>query len=149
MRNGKTSSAIRNRFYEYPMNSQDLKQRTKSFALRIIKLVESLPRERVSDVLGKQILRSGTSVGSNYRAACRAKSPADFVFKLGIVEEELDETIFWLELLVDSKILKFNLVETLIKEANELLAIMITSIKTTRSNRITRKSAIRNPKSTI
>lgn len=96
MRNGKTSSAIRNRFYEYPMNSQDLKQRTKSFALRIIKLVESLPRERVSDVLGKQILRSGTSVGSNYRAACRAKSPADFIFKLGIVEEELDETIFWL-----------------------------------------------------
>jgi four helix bundle protein len=131
------------------VNPPELKQRTKAFAIRIINLVESLPRGRVPDTLGKQILRAGTSVGSNYRAACRAKSRADFIAKLGIVEEELDETIFWLELFVESNILKLKMVEPLMQEANELLAIMITSIKTARINKFNFKSSIRNPQSEI
>jgi four helix bundle protein len=76
----------------------DLKQRTKSFALRIIKVVDALPKTRSANVIGNQLLRSGTSVGANYRAACRARSPAEFVAKLGIVEEEADESGYWLEL---------------------------------------------------
>jgi four helix bundle protein len=76
------------------MNQNDLKQRTKMFALKIIKLVETLPRGRTADVLGNQLLRSGTSVGANYRAACRARSSADFISKMGIVEEEIDESLY-------------------------------------------------------
>jgi four helix bundle protein len=79
-----------------------LKERTKSFALQIIKLVEALPRGRTANVLGRQLLGAGTSVGANYRAACRAKSPADFISKMGIVKEEADETIYWMELLIES-----------------------------------------------
>ena len=78
------------------MTTDELKIRTKSFALRIIKLVEALPPTRTSDVIGKQLAKSGTSVGANYRAACRAKSNADFIAKIGIVEEEADESAFWL-----------------------------------------------------
>jgi four helix bundle protein len=76
------------------MNQNDLKQRTQKFALKIIKLVETLPRGRTADVLGNQLLRSGTSVGANYRAACRARSSADFISKMGIVEEEIDESLY-------------------------------------------------------
>jgi four helix bundle protein len=83
------------------MTQDEMKQRTKTLALRIMKLVERLPATKTADVLGKQLLRSGTSVGANYRAACRAKSTADFIFKLSIVEEEADESIYWIELLVE------------------------------------------------
>lgn len=115
--------------------SEQLKNRTKKFALEVIKLVEQLPKGRTTDIIGKQLIRSGTSVGANYRAASRAKSPADFISKMGIVEEEADEAIYWMELLVESGSLKSYQVEPLIKEANELLAITVSSIKTARSNK--------------
>lgn len=113
---------------------KDLKERTKKFALRVIKLVESLPRTRTSDVLGKQLLRSGTSVGANYRAACRGRSPAEFQAKMGIVEEEADESGYWIELLTDSNQVKATLVAELHQEANELVAIAVSSIKTSRNS---------------
>ena len=87
------------------MSEYDLKRRTKNFALAIIGLVDDLPKGRTAEVIGRQLLRSGTSVGANYRAACRAKSAADFIAKMGIVEEEADECIYWTELLADAKIL--------------------------------------------
>lgn len=114
--------------------NNDLKQRTKDFALRVIKLVESLPNNRTSDVLGKQLLRSGTSVGANYRAACRARSAAEFQAKMGIVEEEADESCYWIELLTDSKQVKASRVADLLKEASELTAIAVASIKTSRQH---------------
>ncbi|HAK58981.1 MAG TPA: four helix bundle protein [Nitrospiraceae bacterium] len=114
------------------MKHDNLKGRTKQFALRIIRLVESLPKGRTSDVIGRQLLRSGTSVAANYRAACRARSTADFVAKMGIVEEETDESIFWMELLVDARIMEKKLLSDLMSEADELLAIFVTSIKTAR-----------------
>src|SRR2546426_9124482 len=112
------------------MANEDLKRRTKRFALSIIKLVEALPPGRISDVLGKQLLRSGTSVGANYRAACRAKSKPDFISKLGNVEEEADESSYWMELLHESGKVRREQVGALIQEANELLAITIASINT-------------------
>ena len=114
------------------MRGDDLKARTKSFALRIIRMVETLPRGKTADVIGRQLLRSGTSVGANYRSACRAKSPADFISKMGTVEEETDESIFWMELLVDSGQLQERLLKDLLREAEEILAIIVSSIKTTR-----------------
>ena len=116
------------------VEQKDLKQRTKEFALRIIKLVEALPKSRTSDVIGKQLLRSGTSVGANYRSACRARSPADFISKMGIVEEEADESLFWMELLIESGIVKIEKLESLMKESDELLAITVSSIKTARKS---------------
>ena len=112
------------------MDSDDLKRRTKRFALRIIRLVESLPKEQTSDVIGKQLLRSSTSVGANYRAACRAKSTADFISKMGTVEEEADESLYWMELLIEAKIVKPVKLESLMNEADELLAITVVSINT-------------------
>jgi four helix bundle protein len=117
------------------MIQEDLKQRTKNFSISIIKLVEMLPRGRISDVVGKQLLRSGTSVGANYRSACRAKSTADFIHKMGTVEEEADESLFWLQLLIDTHLLNKELVEVLMNEANEIIAIVVTSIKTARRNK--------------
>ena len=117
------------------MEPKDLKQRTKKFALRVIRLVESLPKGRTADVLGRQLLRSGTSVGANYRAACRAKSPADFISKMGTVEEEADESLFWMELLIEGGIVKSGKLESLMKEADELLAITVSSINTARKKR--------------
>lgn len=110
----------------------DLKERTKRFALRVIRMVEALPKGKTSDVIGRQLLRSGTSVGANYRASCRAKSSADFISKMGTVEEEADESIFWMELLVESDLINERLVKDLMCEAEEILAIVITSIKTVR-----------------
>jgi four helix bundle protein len=115
--------------------NENLKDRTKKFALAVIKFIETLPRGRTADIIGKQLIRSGTSVGANYRAACRAKSPADFISKMGTVEEETDEVIYWLELLIESGIVKSNKVEFLMKEANELLAITVSSIKTAKGNK--------------
>ena len=116
-------------------NENELKQRTKSFALRIMGLVECLPVGKTAEVIGRQLLRSGTSVGANYRAACRAKSVADFIAKMGIVEEEADECIYWMELLVEAKILPLTRLQPLMAEADELVAITVSSIKTARVNK--------------
>ena len=98
----------------------------------MIRLCESLPKGRTAEVIGRQLLRCGTSVGANYRAACRAKSKADFIAKMGIVEEECDECLYWMELLIDSGHIEQRLVADLMKEADELLSIVIASIKTAR-----------------
>ncbi len=110
--------------------SEELKLRTKKFALRIIAMYKSLPKSEEAKVIGKQVLRSGTSVAANYRAVCRARSKAEFISKIGIVLEETDETVFWLEILVDSKIVDLEKMELLQKEANELLAIFAASYHT-------------------
>ena len=119
------------------MDPEELKERTERFALRVIRLCSALPRNRVSDVLGKQLLRSGTSVGANYRAACRARSRADFASKMAIVEEEADESAYWIELLVESEQVKEDRVSALRAEAQEITAIAAASRKAARrhSNR--------------
>jgi four helix bundle protein len=117
------------------MNSEELKARTKQMALRVIKLASSLPKTAVANVIGKQILRSATSVGANYRSACRARSHADFINKIAIVEEEADETLYWLELLVEASIIKFEKVESLMKEVAELVAIFTASGRTAKRNK--------------
>jgi four helix bundle protein len=114
------------------MNNENLKQRTRRFALDVINLVETLPRDRVSDVLGRQLLRSGTSVGANYRSATRARSAADFVAKMGLVEEEADESAYWTDLLEASGRLRSTTAQPIIQEAGELTAIAIASIRTAR-----------------
>ena len=101
-------------------------------ALEIIALVESLPRSRTADVIGRHLLRSGTSIGANYRAACRGKSKADVISKLAIVEEEADETIYWLELLIESQTVEVSRVNLLLTETNEIVAMVVASIKTLR-----------------
>ena len=111
----------------------ELKDRFKQFSLRVIRLFQSLPKNKEADIIGRQLLRAGTSSGANYRAACRAKSVADFIHKLQIVEEELDESLFWMELLIEAKIMAENLLNDLMKEGNELLSITISSIKTAKS----------------
>jgi four helix bundle protein len=113
---------------------ENLKKRTRQFALDVIRLVESLPANRICNILGHQLLRAGTSVGANYRAACRAKSAADFISKMGTVEEEADESGYWMELLVESGKLKLTQASPLIKEAGELTAIAVASINTTRKS---------------
>jgi len=107
--------------------SQELQQRTKQFALRIIRVFKALPRNEEARTIGKQVLRSGTSVAANYRAVCRARSKAEFIARLGIVVEEIDETVLWLELLSESGILSHERLRDLQVEANELLAIFVTS----------------------
>ncbi len=119
------------------MAIENLKQRTKRFALRIIRLVESLPETKISNVIGHQILRSGTSIAANYRASCLAKSKRDFINKLKIVEEEADETIFWLELLEESGVFPITKLLTIKQEACEIFSIVVASIKTTRKNQKT------------
>ena len=118
-----------------PQNPTDLKNRTKAFALRIIRLYQALPKSGEAQVIGKQILRSGTSVGAHYREACRAKSPADFISKIEGGLQELDETGYWLELLTESSIVPAEKLTDLQKEANELTAIFVASVKTTKKNR--------------
>ena len=107
--------------------AEELQQRTKAFALRIIRVFKSLPKTDDAIVLGKQLLRSGTSVAANYRATCRARSRAEFIARLGVVVEEIDETVLWIELLGESETLPPARLSSLLKEANELLAIFITS----------------------
>lgn len=111
------------------MNAEELKKRTKLFALEVINLVESLPKTKTTNVISNQLIRSGTSVGANYRAACRAKSKADFINKLKIVEEEDDESIYWMELLEDAKVVESSKLTHIKKEADELLSIFVSSIK--------------------
>ena len=112
------------------MNEQEFKQRTKQLALRVIKLVSSLPKNTVSEVIGKQLIRSGTSVGANYRAACRARSTADLIAKLRIVEEEAEECLYWMELIVEAKLVEVTNLRSIMSETNEILAMTVASIKT-------------------
>ena len=127
-------------------NEPDLKKRTKAFALRILKLVDALPKTTAGRALASQIVRSGTSVAANYRAACRAKSSADFIAKMGLVEEEADETLFWLELLEESGLVPAAKLTAIKREVDELIAITVASIKTARRNRAA-DSAFRTPNS--
>lgn len=127
------------------MNPDELKRRTKAFSLLIIRLVESLPNTATARVIGNQLLRCGTSVGANYRAACRARSQADFISKIGVVEEEADESAYWLELLIEMGILPVDKLKNLLNEANELTAIFTSSGRTARQS-ISHKT---NPKSEI
>ncbi len=117
------------------MDKEELKQRTKQFGLRVIRLTEALPRNRVADVIGKQLLRAATSVGANYRAACRARSKADFISKIGVVEEEADESVFWLEMIVDARLMSQSRVSELLQEASELTAIFTATSRTAKANR--------------
>src|ERR1700712_765887 len=116
------------------MSHENLKIRTKKFALEVIKFVESLPPGQTCKIIGNQLLRAGTSVGANYRASCRSKSNADFISKMGTVEEEADESGYWIELLVDSGKVKITDASALIKEAGELTAITVSSINTARKS---------------
>lgn len=117
------------------MTPAEFKARTKRLALRIIRLVAALPRRRVSRAIGDQMLRSGTSVGANYRAACRARSRPDFVAKLALVEEEADETAYWLELIVESELVKPSRLRFLMQEAEEIVAMVSASRITARSSK--------------
>ncbi len=112
------------------MDETALKQRTKTFALRVMKLVGALPTDSVGRAISGQLVRSGTSVGANYRAACRGRSKAEFVAKLGIVIEEADESAYWMELIIEAELLPATRVESLLDEANQLTAIMVASRKT-------------------
>jgi four helix bundle protein len=116
------------------MNEEELKRRTKQFGLRVIKLVESLSNTTTARTIGNQLLRSGMSVGANYRAACRGRSKADFISKTGISLEEADECLYWMELLQESGIVPREKLTDLAKEADELVAIFTASIKTARAH---------------
>ena len=115
-------------------NKNDLKERTKKFALRIIKMYSSLPKSREAELLGTQVLRSGTSVGANYREASQGRSRAEFIAKMGDCLKELDETTYWFELLIEGGILSENKLSGLVQESKELTAIFVTIIKNTKSN---------------
>lgn len=117
------------------MDSQELKKRTKQFALDIIKFVDTLPKNKTGDVIGRQLLRSATSVTANYRAACRARSRADFISKISIVEEEADDSQFWLEQLLESGISADKRAREFLQEATELTAIFTSSVRTAKTNR--------------
>ena len=125
------------------MNETMVKDRTKQLGLRIIRLEQALPRNDVAGILGKQLLRSGTSVGANYRAACRGRSPADMIAKLKIVEEEADESCYWMELLIEAKIVPSKRLQPLQLETNEILAMTVASIKTLRSRSASNRTANR------
>jgi len=118
------------------MNSLDkateLKRRTKSFAIRIVNIFRSLPHSPDAQTLGKQLLRSGTSVGANYRAVCRSRSRAEFIARMGVVVEEADESVFWLELLNETGVIRPERTQDLLKEANELVRIFGASLRTSK-----------------
>jgi len=129
------------------MNELEFKRRTKDISLRVIKVVESLPKSRSADVIGKQLLRSGTSIGANYRAACRGKSSADVIHKLSIVEEEADECLYRMELLSDAGIVSEKKLSNLYSDVDEIIAMIVSSIKTMRSKNLGNpKSKIQNQK---
>jgi four helix bundle protein len=117
------------------MNEKEMKDRTKTYAKEIIRICRLLPNNREGRLIGNQIFRSGTSVAANYRAACRARSNAEFVAKLGIVEEEADETLFWLELIDEMKILDNQKINSTMQESNEIISIVVASIKTARKRK--------------
>jgi four helix bundle protein len=133
------------------VNTQELKNRTKAFALRVMNLVEALPKSTKGRAIANQLIRSGTSVAANYRAACRAQSKAEFISKIGTVEEEADESALWMELIIEDKLLPEKKVRNLHTEASEIVAIMASSyISASRNKRnASAKSAIRNQQSAI
>lgn len=134
------------------MNREELKERTKQFALRVMRLVDAMPNSTKGRALAAQLVRSGTSVAANYRAACRGRSRAEFIAKIGVVEEEADETALWLELIIADELLSEKKVQPLLSEANELTAIMAaTYISARRNSKASepKKSAIRNQPSEI
>jgi len=133
------------------MNSEELKDRTKQFALRVMRLVDALPKSIKARAIANQLARSGTSVAANYRAACRARSRAEFIARIGVVEEEADETALWLELIIADRILGEKKVLSLLIEANELVAIMAASSISAQKNStsVPQKSAIRSQHSAI
>lgn len=116
------------------MNPEELKKRTKRFGLEVIKLVESLPQRKTTNTIGYQLFRSATSVGANYRSACRGRSKPDFISKVGIAIEEADESLYWMEMLLESAILPEDRLSGLMQEANEIVAILTATSKTARSN---------------
>ena len=134
------------------MDENFFKRRTKqlALALRVIKAVEGLPKNRTADVLGRQLIRSGTSIGANYRAACRGKSTADVIAKLRIVEEEADESAYWMELLAESGLVSEARLSELLQETNEIIAMTVASIRTLQkrngSSPFNRQSKIENLK---
>jgi len=116
------------------MTREEMQNRTRVFANLIVKLCSALPGNWIAQTLGKQLLRSGTSVGANYRAVCRAKSSSDFINKLRIVEEECDESLFWMELLLENNLVKAARLGDLMREADEILSIVVSSAKTARTS---------------
>jgi four helix bundle protein len=117
------------------MDEKIFKARTKRLAVAIIKQMDKLPQSRAADIVARQIIRSGTSIGANYRAACRAKSTPDMINKMKTVEEESDETAYWLEILVEAELVKQEQVTDIYKETNEILAMTVASIKTLRNRK--------------
>ena len=117
------------------MDKKTFQKRTKQLTIRVILMCQALPNTMPADVIGRQVMRSSSSVGSNYRAACRAKSTADMIHKLKIVEEEADETLFWLEVLVESELMPETRLQNLMKETDEILAMTVASIKTLRKRK--------------
>ena len=120
--------------------NNDLKDRTKKIAVTIIRFIRTLPKNDEGYILGKQLLRSGTSVGANYRSACKGKSTADFINKITIVEEEADECSYWLELIIEAEIAHKELVNPILKEANELTAIFTATGRTAKANKLKQQS---------
>ncbi len=118
------------------MDANELRKRTQSFALKIIRFIQSLPNQSVANTIARQLLNCGTSVGANYRAACRAKSRADFIAKLKIVEEECDESIYWMELLRENRLGNIAQLLNLLEEAGQILSIIVASIRTARSSTV-------------
>ena len=116
----------------FAMTEAQFKDRTKQYGLRIIRLVEALPNTQTASVIGRQLLRAGTSVGANYRAACRGRSTADTPSKLAIVEEEADETLYWVEMLIEANIVAEDRLRDLMNEGDEIVAMTVASIKTLR-----------------
>ncbi len=116
------------------MNKIDLQKRTKQFNINVIKICETLPRNAVGFELAKQIIRSSGSVGANYRATQRAKSKADYIYKLEIIIEEADKTMYWLEVMSETRLIDTKIASALIKEANELVSIFVATVKTTKTN---------------
>jgi len=124
-------------------HAKELQNRTQKFAVQIIHGFAALPKSEAAKIIGRQFLRSGTAVAANYRAACRARSKAEFIAKLGIVVEEADETLFWLDLLVDSNLVAPDAIKTLRLECNELVRIFSRSLATAKSNRSITQSPVR------
>ena len=115
------------------MDSEELKARTREFGIRVIRLVEALPKSQSAGVIGRQLLRAGTSVGANYRSACRARSRPEFISKVGIAIEEADESLYWMEVLIDAGLVTKGKLGPLMQEGNELVAILTASVKTARA----------------
>jgi four helix bundle protein len=127
--------ATGDQFMASDKNQHQLKERTKQFALRVMRLVDALPARRSANVVGDQLLRSATSVGANYRSARRARSIAEFCSKLGIVEEEADESLYWLELIAEGGLVKTHRLTALIQEADEIVAMVVASLRTAKNRR--------------